>query len=136
MIELWWLFPISFLSLIIGQWRFGNKRKRKEWVLDLGWIFPNWLRRSTIIKGKRGACERKLVWILPIFLEPIGIHAKKKKQAVANSVWSQFFQSFALKRHVDLRSKSGVLSFIINAISSIYSSTSISILERRSKAEQ
>ena len=28
-------------------------------------------------------------------------------QAVANSVWSQFFQSFALKRHVDLRSKSG-----------------------------
>ena len=57
MIELGWLFPISFLSLIIGQWRFGNKRKRKEWVLGL--IFPNWLRRSTIIKGKRGACEKE-----------------------------------------------------------------------------
>ena len=59
MIELWWLFLISFLSLIIGQWRFGNKRKRKEWVLGLGWMFPNWLRRSTIIKGKREACEEE-----------------------------------------------------------------------------
>ena len=79
--------------------------------------------------------KRRLVLILST-LKPTKEFTQKKKQAVANSAWSQFFQSFALKRHVNLTSKSGVLSFIINAISSIYSSTSISILERRSKAEQ
>ena len=76
----WAMVIISyFLSFSYNRTMKIWKQKKKERMslgLDLWW--PNWLRRSLIIKRKGGACEEEAGYNSSDFLKPTHIHEKKE----------------------------------------------------------
>ena len=80
----WAMVIISyFLSFSYNRIMQIWKQKKKERMslglgLDLWW--PNWLRRSLIIKRKGGACKGRLVTIFPILKTKREIHVEKEKK--------------------------------------------------------
>ena len=92
----WAMVIISyFLSFSYNRTMKIWKQKKKERMslgfgLNLWW--PNWLRRSLIIKRKGGACEERAGNNYSYFLKPRGEFTRKKKRIAAKEHWGSFIQ--------------------------------------------